>query len=42
MPKAVENKLKREAAAKGLTGKGRDAYVYGTMQKQGLLHKKGK
>jgi hypothetical protein len=37
MPKNVEDKLKREARKKGLTGKRRDAYVYGTMARLGLL-----
>lgn len=35
MPKAMERKLKKEAAKKGLKGKRADAYVYGTMQKAG-------
>lgn len=35
MPKAMERKLKRKAKQKGLTGKRRDAYVYGTMRKTG-------
>ena len=33
MPKAMHDALAREAAKKGLTGKRRDAYVYGTMAK---------
>jgi len=33
MPKAVENRLKREAAKKHLTGKRKNAYVYGTLAK---------
>jgi hypothetical protein len=33
MPKALHQKLARQAAKKGLTGKRKDAYVYGTMQK---------
>jgi len=33
MPKALEQKLKREAKGKGLRGKRSDAYVYGTLQK---------
>lgn len=33
MPKELENKLKREAQKKGLSGKRIGAYVYGTMQK---------
>jgi len=36
MPKKLEEKLKREAAAKGLKGAKADAYVYGT-----LRHKTG-
>jgi len=35
MPKALEEKLKREAADKGFTGARADAYVYGTMRKTG-------
>ena len=35
MPKKLENQLKRQAAKKGLTGKRKDAYVYGTMRKAG-------
>lgn len=41
MPKAVEDRLKREASKKGLTGRRRDAYVYGTMNKLGMLHQGG-
>ncbi len=33
MPKALHDKLKRQAAKKGLKGKRRDAYIYGTMKK---------
>jgi len=33
MPKWLHNKLSREA--KGLTGKHKDAYVYGTLNKLG-------
>lgn len=33
MPKELENKLKQEAAAEGLSGDRANAYVYGTMQK---------
>ncbi len=35
MPKKLEEKLKREAAAKGFTGERADAYVYGTLRKTG-------
>lgn len=35
MPTELENKLKAEAAKKGLMGKHADAYVYGTMRKTG-------
>ena len=35
MPKKLHDKLKREAAKKGLTGKRADAYVYGTMRDTG-------
>lgn len=40
MPKEMERRLMREAAEKGLTGRRKDAYVYGTMAKRGLLRKK--
>jgi len=33
MPKKLEEKLKREATKKGLTGERRNAYIYGTMQR---------
>lgn len=33
MPKILEQKLKKEAAKKGLSGKRADAYTYGTMNK---------
>lgn len=33
MPKALENKLKREASKKHLTGERKNAYVYGTLAK---------
>lgn len=33
MPKAIHDKLAREAAQKGLKSERRDAYVYGTMQR---------
>ena len=32
MPKALEDKLRRQAKKKGLSGERADAYVYGTMQ----------
>jgi hypothetical protein len=35
MPKAMEEKLKREAKKKGLKGEKADAYVYGTLRKTG-------
>ena len=35
MPKALENKLKKEAESKGLSGKREAAYVYGTLRKTG-------
>lgn len=40
MPKALENKLKREAATKGLTGKRKNAYVYGTLRETGWKPKR--
>lgn len=35
MPKAMEAKLKRQAAKKGLKGERAGAYVYGTLRKTG-------
>ncbi len=35
MPKKLELKLKREATKKHLTGKRKNAYVYGTLRKTG-------
>jgi hypothetical protein len=35
MPKDLEEKLRRKAKKKGLTGKRKDAYVYGTMRETG-------
>lgn len=32
MPKAIENKLKKEANKKGLKGDRRNAYIYGTLK----------
>lgn len=40
MPKKMEQGLKRQAKKKGLTGKRKDAYVYGTMRKAGWKPKK--
>ena len=42
MPKALEQKLKRQARKKGLKGKRADAYVYGTMRKTGWMPKREK
>jgi len=33
MPKALHRKLARQASKKGLKGKRKNAYIYGTMQK---------
>jgi len=33
MPKALHDKLARQATKKGLKGERKDAYVYGTMNK---------
>jgi len=33
MPKKLHDKLERQARKKGLKGKRKDAYVYGTMRK---------
>jgi hypothetical protein len=35
MPPGMEKKLKREAKKRGLTGKRKGAFVYGTMRKTG-------
>ena len=35
MPKKLEEKLKKEARKKGLTGERKDAYVYGTLRETG-------
>jgi len=40
MPKALHKKLARSAAKKGLKGKRKDAYVYGTLSK--IKKRKGK
>jgi len=35
MPKALEQKLKKEAKAKGFSKERANAYIYGTMRKTG-------
>ena len=40
MPKKMHDALNRQAAKKGLKGKRRDAYVYGTMAKAKKARKK--
>ena len=35
MPEAMERDLRRRAKEKGLKGKRKDAYVYGTLRKTG-------
>jgi hypothetical protein len=42
MPKKVEKALSRQARKEGLTGKEVGAYVYGTMEKEGLMPKRRK
>lgn len=42
MPKALEEKLKREARKKGFTGERADRYVYGTLRKLGWTPSKPK
>lgn len=42
MPKKIENKLKREAVKKGLSGERKDAYVYGTLSKIKKLDRRSK
>ena len=40
MPVAMERALRKSARKKGLKGKRADAYVYGTMRKQGWKPKR--
>jgi hypothetical protein len=40
MPKAEERKLRKAARKKGLTGDRADAYVYGTLRKEGWKPKR--
>ncbi len=40
MPKKEEAKLRRQAHKKGLTGEHADAYVYGTLRKEGWKPKR--
>jgi hypothetical protein len=42
MPKAMERELLKEAIKKHLSGKRKDAYVYGTMRKTGWTPKNEK
>lgn len=42
MPKALEEKLKREAKKKGLKGKRAAAYVFGTLRKTGWKPKRSR
>lgn len=42
MPKALEEKLKKQAKKKHLKGESADAYVYGTMRKAGWKPKREK
>jgi len=42
MPKKMEKALKRKAKKKGLKGKARDAYIYGTLRKTGWKPKRKK
>lgn len=42
MPKELEAKLKRSGKKKGFIGKRLRAYVYGTMNKLGLMKEKSK
>ena len=42
MPKALEEKLARKASKKGLKGKRRRAYIYGTMRKTGWTPRKAR
>lgn len=38
MPKFIEDRLRAEAASKGLTGRHADRYVYGAMNNIGAMH----
>jgi len=40
MPKALHDKLAKQALAQGLKGDKKDAYVYGTLNKVENAHKK--
>lgn len=40
MPQKMEKNLRQEALKRGLRGKRKDAYVYGTMRKTGWESKK--
>ncbi len=42
MPKKMEQKMRKQAKKKGLKGKRKDAYIYGTMRKTGWKPKKKK
>ncbi len=42
MPKKMEEKLKREATAKGMKGERADRYIYGTLRKTGWKPKREK
>lgn len=42
MPKRLEQKLKRQAKIKGLTGDRANAYVYGVLRKTGWKPKRKK
>ena len=35
MPKAMEEKLRKQAKKKGLTGDKKNAYIYGAMRRMG-------
>ena len=42
MPKKMEQKLRKQAKKKGLKGKRKDAYIFGTMRKTGWKPKRKK
>jgi hypothetical protein len=42
MPKALEQKLAKEADKKGLTGDRKNAYIYGVLRKTGWRPKREK
>ncbi len=42
MPKKLERELRQEAQKKGLTGKRKEAYIFGTLRRTGWKPKREK